>query len=328
VPGSCPSQPSPLGFNAHSQPMTGAITPPPPTDSMYRIMQQPLGIFVLWCGFIQSSVIFMVSWAILVISLGSADPLQKPSPAMPRLRMRPRRGSPWHPRRPSTSSSPSGSAVPGRDNWAIVDTLWTPARPSHNVKHSLSPPPSRHSQPRHNSPELATSLPREHSAILHDLVFELREGVSDLQFRVQQMEGRLSTLLQLLATPSPVVPEYSSEASESPSDSKSNQRNASTTESPVSEGKEGHPGATTPLAQTATCANMEGASDNASSAMATAAKGSSLQVPDDNNRSAMDMQWTGGIPVIEEPWTGTSPEYVPDYTVLVPYFSSGGFHGS
>jgi hypothetical protein len=73
---------------------------------------------------------------------------------------------------------------------------------------------------------------------------------------------------------------------------------------------------------------MEGASDNASSAMATAAKGSSLQVPDDNNRSAMDIQWTGGIPVIEEPWTGTLPEYVPDYTVLVPYFSSGGFHGS
>jgi hypothetical protein len=60
---------------------------------MYRTMQRPLGIFVLRCGFIQSSAIFMVSWIILVISLGSADPLQKPSPAMPRLRlrMRPRR---------------------------------------------------------------------------------------------------------------------------------------------------------------------------------------------------------------------------------------------
>jgi hypothetical protein len=73
---------------------------------------------------------------------------------------------------------------------------------------------------------------------------------------------------------------------------------------------------------------MEGASDIASSTMATAAKGSSLQVPDDNNHSAIDMQWTGGTPVIEEPWIGTLPEYVTDYTVLVPYFSSGGSHGS
>jgi hypothetical protein len=73
---------------------------------------------------------------------------------------------------------------------------------------------------------------------------------------------------------------------------------------------------------------MEGASDNASSAMATATKGSSLQVPDANNRSAMDMQWTGGTPVAEEPWIGTLPEYVPDCTVFIPYFNSGGSHGS
>jgi hypothetical protein len=330
VPGSCPTQPSPLGFNEHSQPMTGAFTPSSPTDSMYRTMQRPLGIFVLRCGFIQSSAIFMVSWIILVISLGSADPLQKPSPAMPRLRlrMRPRRGSPWHPRRPSTPSSPPGSAVPARDNWAMVDTLWNQTQPFRSVKHSISPPPSRTSHPSHISPERPASLPREHYVILQDLVFELREGVSDLQFRVQQMEGRLSILLQLLATPSPVAPEHSSEASETPSDSESSQQTASTTETPESERKEGHPNATTPLAQTATCANMEGASDNASSAMATAAKGSSLQVPDANNRSAMDMQWTGGTPVAEEPWIGTLPEYVPDCTVFIPYFNSGGSHGS
>jgi hypothetical protein len=152
----------------------------------------------------------MVFRVILLISLGSADPLQKPSLAMPRLRMRPRRGSPWHPRRPRTSSSPSGSSTPGLDCLAV----WTPP----GLQHGLLPcqalllsSASRH-RPRHNPKTPSTSLPREHSAILHDLVFELREGVNDLQFRVQQMEGRLSVLLQLLATPPPAAPEYSSEA--------------------------------------------------------------------------------------------------------------------
>jgi hypothetical protein len=272
----------------------------------------------------------MVSGVILVISLGSADPLQKPSSTMPRLRlrMRPRRGSPWHPRRPSKSSSPSGSAVSTRDNWAMVDTLWTPAQPVRSVKHSSSPPPSRTSHPSHPSPERPTSLPREHYVILQDLVFELREGVSDLQFRVQQMEGRLSILLQLLATPSPVAPELSSDASETPSAFESSQHTTSTAETSNSERTEGQPRAMTPLAQTATGALMEEADDNAGSAMATAAKGGSLQVPDDDNYSAMDMQWTGGTPVVEEPWVGTLPEYVPDYTVFVPCFNSGGSHGS
>jgi hypothetical protein len=330
VPGSFPTQPSPRGFNGHLQPMPGAFTPPSSTDSLYCTMQRPLCISVLRCGFIQRSAFFMVSWVILVISLGSADPLQKPSPTMPRLRlrMRPRRGSPWHPRRPSKSSSPSGSAVSTRDIWAMVDTLWTPAQPVRNVKHSSSPPPSRTSHPSHLSPERPTSLPREHYVILQDLVFELREGVSDLHFRVQQMEGRLSILLQLLATPSPVTPEHSSEASETPSNSESSQQTAATAETSDSERKEGHPRAMTPLAQTATCAIKEGASVNAGSATATAAKGSSLQVPDEGNSSAMDMQWTGGTPVAEEPWIGTLPEYVPNYTVFVPYFSSNGSHGS
>ena len=304
--------------------MPEAFTPPSPTDSLYRTMQRPLGISDLWCGFTQRSAFFMVSRVFLVISLGSADPLQKPSPAMPRLRLRlrPRRGSPWHPRRPSKSSSPSGSAVSTRDNWAMVDTLWTPTQPVRNVKHSSSSPPSRTSHPSHLSPERPTSLPREHYVILQDLVFELREGVSDLHFRVQQMEGRLSILLQLLATPSPVTPEHSSEASES------SQQTASTAESSDSERKEGHPRAMTPLAQTSTCAIKEEAGVNAGSATATAAKESSLQMPDEDNSSAMDMQWTGGTPVAEEPWVGTLPEYVPNYTVYVPYFSSDGSHGS
>jgi hypothetical protein len=247
---------------------------------------------------------------------------------MPRLRMHPRRGSPWHPRRPRTSSSLSGSSTPGLDNLVVVDTSWTPAQPYHRAKHSPSPPASRHSRPCHNSNAPSPSLPREYSAILHDLVFELREGVNDLQFRVQQMKGCLSVLLQHLATPPPAAPEYSRDASENSSGHASSQQHASTEESTPSEGKEGILGTTSALAQTTTLANTEGEGDIAVLAAAVEAKDSSLQVPDDKSQSATDMQWTGGTPVIGEPWPGILPEYVPDYTVLVPYFSSSGSHGS
>ena len=39
---------------------------------------------------------------------------------------------------------------------------------------------------------------------------------------------------------------------------------------------------------------------------------------EDKGTEATDMQWTtSGTPVIEEPWPGLLPEYVPDYTKLV-----------
>jgi hypothetical protein len=203
--GSCPTQPPSPGLNSHSKRMAGALTPFLSTASMHRAMQHPSGSLVCWCDFDFGSAFFMVVRVLLHLHPGSADPLQKPSLVMPRLRlrMRPRRGSPWHPRRPRSSSSPSGSSIPGRDTMAIVDTSWLPAWPSPRDKLSSSPPASRHSRPRHNSNTPSPPLSREHSAILHNLVFELREGVNDLQFRVQQMEGRISILLQLLATPPP-----------------------------------------------------------------------------------------------------------------------------
>jgi hypothetical protein len=292
---------------------------------MHSAMQNSFSSLVWWCG----SAIFMVFRAIFFFHLGSADPLQTPSLAMPRQRMRPRRGSPWHPRRPRTSSSPSGSSTPGLDSLAVVDTSWSPAWLSPRVKHSSSPPAQRHSRPRHNLKTPPPTLPREHSAILQDLVFELREGVNDLQFRVQQMEGCLSVLLQLLATPPPAAPEYSRDASENSSGHASSLQHATTEESMPSAGKEGNPEDIHALARKATLASNEGGDDTAVSAAAVEAKDSSIQVPEDKSHNATDMQWTaGGTPVIEEPWPGILPEYVPDYTILVPYSSSSDAHGS
>jgi hypothetical protein len=44
--------------------------------------------------------------------------------------------------------------------------------------------------------------------ILYDLVFELHQGMEDLQFRMQLMDGRISTLLQLLSNFHDASPSY------------------------------------------------------------------------------------------------------------------------
>jgi hypothetical protein len=190
------------------------------------------------------AVLFMVFrplWPPPTLHLGSADLPQPPGITMPRLRLRPRRGSPWHPRRPRTSSSPSGSSPTSAlsrrppaphafECLAIIDTTLNssrrhPSRPGPSSFRHSSPPPapgeasakSSHGRTGHGRPSSkmkapSSNLPRESLTVLHDLVFELREGVDDLQFRVQQMEGRLSVLLQLLASHPEASPEDSSDA--------------------------------------------------------------------------------------------------------------------
>ena len=143
------------------------------------------------------------------------------------------------------------------------------------------------------------------------------------------MEVRLSVLLQLLATPPPAAPEYSRDASENSSDHASSLQHATTEESMPSAGKEGNPEDIHALARKATLASNEGGDNTAVSAVVVEAKDNSIQVPEDNSHNATDMQWTaGGTPVIKEPWPSIWPEYVPDYTILVPYFSSSDGHGS
>jgi hypothetical protein len=202
-----------------------------------------------------------------------------------------------------------------------------------------------HGRPGHGRPrsKLKTpfpNLPRESSAILHDLVFELRDGVNDLQFRVQQMEGRLSVLLQLLANPPEASPEDSSDAPLTASDHASSHQQDATEGSPQSDGKAGKPVPMTALERKQTLASNEGVDEGAVPVAAVEEKGTSLQAHtstasvrmaayEDKGNDATDMQWTtSGTPVIEEPWPGLLPEYVPDYTKLVPYFSSSGSHGS
>jgi hypothetical protein len=96
-----------------------------------------------------------------------------------------------------------------------------------------------------------------------------------------------------------------------------------------SDGQAGNPGAMVALARKEPLASNEGGDDIAVSAAAAETKDISIQVHEDKSHNATDMQWTAsGTPVIEEPWPGLLPEYVPDYTMLVPYFSSSGSHGS
>jgi hypothetical protein len=328
VGGSCPLQPTPPGLKSHSLLMGGGINPPPSTTSMYYTMQNSYGI-PAWSFSVDSgSAIFMVFRVFILVHLGPADPLQTPSLAMPRQRMRPRRGSPWHPRRPRTPSSLSDSSTPDPDCLAVVDTSWTLAWHSPPVKHAPPPPEQHPRRPRPNPKTNPPSPLRGHSAILQDLVFELREGVNDLQFRVQQMEGKLSTLLQLIADPPPVAPANSSAAHESSSDPASSHHSDSIGKSPQFEGAAGFPVPRTARAQKATGDSSEPGNDGVGSAAAAEEQEASIQEPADKGHNATDMQWTaGGTPIIEEPCPGPMPEYVPEYTMLVPYFSSSGSHG-
>jgi hypothetical protein len=274
--GSCPLQLPPQDFKPHSRLMGGALIPPPSTPSMHRTMRNSFGIIAWLCGLDSGLALFMVFQAIFTLHLGSADLLQKPSFAMPRHRMCPRRGSPWHPRRPRSSSSPSGSPTPGPCCVALVDTSWTQAWRSPLDLHSSSPPPSRHGRPRHNQKTTSPFLLREHSAILQDLVFELRDGVNDLQFRVQQMEGRLSILLQLLATPPPAAPEISSDAPKTSSDNASSYQQATTGKGQHFDGTTVSPEPMTALVRKETSAHSAGGNDVAVSAVVAEEKDASI----------------------------------------------------
>jgi len=184
--GLCPLQPSPPSINMHSTSMGGALNQAPLTTITNRAMQHPFCVIARLFGFDYGPVVvFMVLRPFLTFNLGSADFLQMSGLTMPRQRMRPCRGSPWHPRRPRTSSSPSGSSTQAFDCLAIIDTFWTPTGRPPSVKHSSPPlapggasahsPYGRpgHGQPRSKTKTPFTNLPRESSTMMHDLVFEL-----------------------------------------------------------------------------------------------------------------------------------------------------------
>jgi hypothetical protein len=331
--------------------MGGALNQAPSTTLTKSAMPRSICVIarLFDSGYV---VLFMVLRPLPTLNLGSADFLQPPGLTMPRQRMRPRRGSPWHPRRPRTSSSPSGSSTHAFDCLAVIDTTLTPTWRHPSFRHSSPPPASGgasansphgrtgHGRPRSKMKTPFPNLPRESSTILHDLVFELREGVDDLQFRVQQMEGRLSVLLQLLANPPEASPEDSSDAPLTASDHASSHQQDATEGSPQSDGKAFEPALMNTLEQEQTLASKEDIVKGVVQVVVAEVIGTSLQAHtstasvrmaayEDKGTEATDMQWTtSGTPVIEEPWPGLLPEYVPDHTKLVPYFSSSGSHGS
>ena len=80
--------------------------------------------------------------------------------------------------------------------------------------------------------------------------------------------------------------------------------------------------------QKETWVSSEAGDYGAVSTVAAEDKEASIQEHEDKCHNATDMQWiAGGTPIIEEPCPGPLPEYVPEYTMLVPYFSSSGSQG-
>ena len=323
---SCPQQLPARRIKMHSWMTGGTLIPLPPIPTMHRSRHSPSGILARAEDLSSGPAIFMVLQLIFMLGSGSAALLQAPSSAMPRirLRMRPRRGAPWHPRR--SSSPPPGPSTSGSRSAALIVSPRPQAWRSPPDLHSSSPSPR--SKP--NTP----SMPREHYVILQDLVFELRDGVNDLHFRVQQMEGRLSLLLQLLAPPPPAAPDLSSDTRENsttPDISSATPENSSE-QSHHRDSAAASPEPRTALVQAEPSAISAGAIDVAISATTAKEKDGdgcgSLSTPVHANDSntATDMHWTaGGTPIAEEPGTHVPmPEYVPDYTVLAPYFSSSG----
>jgi hypothetical protein len=64
------------------------------------------------------------------------------------------------------------------------------------------PPPARRARNNVNlsSDSILDSQLKESFTILYGLVFELRQGMEDLQFRLQIMDGKISTLLKILSS--------------------------------------------------------------------------------------------------------------------------------
>jgi hypothetical protein len=154
-----------------------------------------------------------------------------------RLRGRPRRGSPWKPRRPSVSPSaspstcsssrpqtPSTVATPPPSQCMLLHSMATiprglapllrcPQDPRMQFSTPLSiPGPSsnlRRAPPAYGESKRVRHHPTDHLdsehfrdrlVILYDLVFELRTEVADLKYRLQATEENVASFLQIIST--------------------------------------------------------------------------------------------------------------------------------
>jgi hypothetical protein len=76
--------------------------------------------------------------------------------------------------------------------------------PSGDPLGNLGGDPSLHSAPKRAGPCFPENVDRvqfaESLAILHDLVFELRQEVADLQYRIQATEVKVASFMQILSS--------------------------------------------------------------------------------------------------------------------------------
>jgi hypothetical protein len=220
---------------------------------------------------------------------------------MPRERGKPRRGSPWRPRRPSLS--PPGPLPPSS---TLVPWLASPPQPIHpayeepilgprlsaNLPRSSAedpPPPRRPGNYEHQEPVSNTGVQlRDSLDNIYDLVFELRKEVDDLHFRVQFTTTKVTTLLHLMASMRATFPSHPG--------------GGSSTEMPSAAPQEGN------IRQQRTeAAGMEGTA-SATASVASASRqqqeaASALERVVDSVNS--EMTWDFGPTYIEEePWPG------------------------
>jgi hypothetical protein len=138
---------------------------------------------------------------------------------MTRPRGKPRRGSAWKPRRPSTSRHDSSSLSSSSHSLSDHPSFTSPrAIPEHSTSRVLvprtvsPPPPVSHYGPEADLPQASRGvgpLPRDsptsaqlndNLATLFDLVFDIRQGVDDLIFRLQETDGKVDLLLSTLTS--------------------------------------------------------------------------------------------------------------------------------
>jgi hypothetical protein len=177
-----------------------------------------------WANFTHSLVHLVCSHS-LHASCESAYLIPHPV-SMPRERGKPRRGSPWRPRRPSLSPPASQPYTRTMVPWLanpppLPDPA--PAEPLPGIlltanppRHSAEDPPSprRPGNYAHQAPVSNTGVQlRDNLDNIYDLVFELRKEIDDLHFRVNSTNAKVTTLLHLLASMSASFPSHPGEDS-------------------------------------------------------------------------------------------------------------------
>jgi hypothetical protein len=149
-----------------------------------------------------------------------------------RLRGKPQRGSPWRPRRPSFFSRDTSPSAPSHHlqeaqpshtaSFNSLDliprspcsSLPLPLAPTGMEQHSTQrsdfprtldeePPPLKRDSGSSGIPSVdatTSDLVKDKLAILYGLVFELRQGIEDLQFRLQMSNDKVALFLHLLSS--------------------------------------------------------------------------------------------------------------------------------